>query len=96
MSTAAPGTGSGAGYTVLGFAILIGGVLLYILPSLIASRRRLPELTQVVIVNIFLGWTFIGWIVALVMANKPVQPRYPQYPPPPVPPQQGYGRWPGQ
>jgi hypothetical protein len=44
------------------------GCLLYFLPSIIAVRRRSDNLVAVLAVNLFAGWTFIGWIVALVLA----------------------------
>jgi hypothetical protein len=28
------------------------------------------------VINLFLGWTLIGWIVALAMAAKTVEPRH--------------------
>jgi hypothetical protein len=30
---------------------------------------------SVVVINIFLGWTFIGWVVALAMAARSVPAR---------------------
>lgn len=41
-------------------------VALYFLPTFIASYRNHARLSVIVVVNILLGWTFIGWIVALV------------------------------
>jgi hypothetical protein len=36
-----------------------------------------PDIGTVVIINMFLGWTVIGWIVALVMALRdPAPPVY--------------------
>jgi ribosomal protein S27E len=40
----------------------------YFLPTLIAGRRGIPNAGSVAVVNIFLGWTCLGWIVALAMA----------------------------
>lgn len=31
-------------------------------PTIIASARHVPAKAQVLIVNLFLGWTFIGWV----------------------------------
>jgi hypothetical protein len=31
-------------------------------------RRRHRNLLPIILVNIFLGWTFVGWIVALIWA----------------------------
>jgi hypothetical protein len=41
---------------------------LYMLPWAVAVTRCKANHVAVAMVNIFLGWTVIGWIVALVMA----------------------------
>jgi len=48
----------------------LGGILLagYFLPTLISWIRKHPNQTSIAILNLFLGWTFIGWVVALVWA----------------------------
>ncbi len=43
---------------------------LYLLPLIVALSRKVPNVGSIVIINIFLGWTFIGWIVALAMAFR--------------------------
>jgi hypothetical protein len=53
--------------------------------------RHVPNLAQVAIVNGFLGWTFVGWVVALVMAAKPVPPAAEAA----GPRAEGPPRWPG-
>lgn len=45
---------------------LILSVLLYFLPTLIARDK--PDVMAVFLVNLLLGWTVIGWLVALVWA----------------------------
>jgi hypothetical protein len=44
------------------------GIALYFLPTIIAAVRHKKDILGIVLVNIFLGWTFIGWIVALIWA----------------------------
>jgi hypothetical protein len=44
-------------------------VLLYLLPTEIAFLRG-KSVFSVAVVNIFGGWTGIGWLVALVMAAR--------------------------
>ena len=44
--------------------ILIFG--LYLLPSLISFLRRNRNYPAVLLLNLLLGWTGIGWVVALV------------------------------
>jgi len=46
------------------------GFVLYFLPSIIALTRSKRDLLGIFLLNFFLGWTFIGWIVALVWAVK--------------------------
>jgi hypothetical protein len=44
----------------------------YWLPAINAKLRHVRGIGQVVIVNLFFGWTGIGWIVALVMSFRAV------------------------
>jgi hypothetical protein len=46
------------------------GFVMYFLPSIIALARHKRDLTAIVLLNFFLGWSVIGWIVALVWAVK--------------------------
>jgi hypothetical protein len=48
--------------------VLILIVFIYMLPSLIAYSREHPHRDLVVVFNIFLGWTLIGWIVVFLWA----------------------------
>jgi hypothetical protein len=68
----AASAGSGAGSAI--GSILLVPVLFafYWLPSIIAAVRKVHGIGQIVVVNLFLGWTAIGWIVALVMAFRHV------------------------
>jgi len=49
------------------FLIIIAFVA-YWLPSIVAGARHKAHGGGVIVVNIFLGWTVIGWVVALAMA----------------------------
>jgi hypothetical protein len=40
----------------------------YFLPTIVALVRKLRSIGPTIVVNLFLGWTFIGWVVALAMA----------------------------
>lgn len=48
------------------FAIAIP--ILYFLPIFVAWVRKAPNRPVIAVINLFLGWTFIGWVVALAMA----------------------------
>jgi len=47
---------------------LLFGIALYFLPAIIAAARQTHNATGILLLNIFLGWTLIGWVVALVLA----------------------------
>jgi hypothetical protein len=46
------------------------GFVMYFLPSILAFARSKRDMTAIVLLNFFLGWTMIGWVVALVWAVK--------------------------
>ena len=74
------------------------GAALYFLPTIIAVAQHRSNVAVIAVVNVLLGWSFVGWVVALVMAlsrdAEPVQvvhvhqqmgympSGYPQPPPP--------------
>lgn len=41
-------------------------LFLYFLPAFLARNK--PNFTSILILNILAGWTFIGWIIALIWA----------------------------
>lgn len=44
----------------------------YFIPSIHAKSRRHPNLQSIILLNIFLGWTLIGWVVALVWSASAI------------------------
>lgn len=46
------------------------GFVMYFLPSIIALAKSKRDITAIVLLNFILGWTMIGWVVALVWAVK--------------------------
>lgn len=50
------------------FSILLVLLVPYFVPSIVAVSRKMPNKGSTIVVNIFLGWTFVGWVVALAMA----------------------------
>jgi Superinfection immunity protein len=44
------------------------GLALYFLPTIIVLARGKKNVLGPILVNVLLGWTVIGWIVALVWA----------------------------
>ena len=52
-------------FPVFGF-----GFVLYFLPTIIALARSKRDTVSILLLNLFLGWTAIGWVIALVWAAK--------------------------
>lgn len=52
------------------FWILVSilAVSVYFMPAALASHRKCKATAGIAVVNVFLGWTFIGWVVALAWA----------------------------
>jgi len=46
------------------------GFIFCFLPSIIALARSKRNTLSIFLLNFFLGWTLVGWIVALVWAVK--------------------------
>lgn len=58
-----------------GFAVVLlfaFGICVYFLPSFVGWNKRSSG--AIIALNILLGWTFIGWVVALVWALTADQP----------------------
>jgi hypothetical protein len=51
------------------FFLLFG---LYMLPTIIGQFRAVPNLTSIGVINVLLGWTLVGWVVALAMAVRDI------------------------
>lgn len=53
--------------------IFLGAALAgYFLPSLIAGARSHQSSGPIFLLNLFLGWTFVGWVAALVWSSTQV------------------------
>jgi len=49
--------------SILGLIILLG---IYLLPGIIAGFKKKKNQTAIFFFNFLLGWTIIGWIIALI------------------------------
>ena len=58
----------------ISYFILPTLIAVYFLPSLIASKRDHHQGGAIVMINLFLGWTLIGWVLALAMSMSAVEP----------------------
>jgi hypothetical protein len=49
-----------------GFIILAALLLSYMLPSFVAKLRRHRNLAPIVVTNLLLGWSVIGWLISFI------------------------------
>lgn len=45
----------------------------YVTPTIVGRGRGAPDLGTIVVINLLLGWTLVGWVVALAMAYRTPQ-----------------------
>lgn len=57
----------GVNLWVLGLVLLVAACV-YLLPSVVAASTRHRHTALIVLLNIFLGWTIAGWLIAFVWA----------------------------
>ncbi len=50
---------------IIGFLI---GAAIYFVPAIVAKVRKHDNFVAILLLNIFLGWTFVGWVVCIVWA----------------------------
>ena len=61
--------------------LTIGHVLIllllsaYFMPSVIAFARKHQNKAAIMVVNVFLGWTFLGWVASLAWSLTNVNNR---------------------
>lgn len=48
--------------------VLLLLIVFYFLPSLVANKRRHANAGAIFALNLLLGWTFLGWALAIVWA----------------------------
>ena len=59
-----------------GILILLVGGVVYFAPAINAALRGHRAQGSIVVVNLFLGWTLLGWVVALAWSYGPnVEPK---------------------
>ena len=51
---------------LLMFAVLI---YVYFIPSIVAVKRNHKNHMPIILLNIFLGWSLLGWVAALVWST---------------------------
>lgn len=55
--------------------LVLAAIGIYFLPAIVASYRDHHQANAIAILNLFLGWTFIGWVIALVWSATAVVKR---------------------
>lgn len=54
--------------------VFIGSLFLYFMPSLIAYNHNKTQKLPILLLNIFLGWTLLFWVICLVWACTEEKP----------------------
>jgi hypothetical protein len=55
-----------AGAVVLVVLLIVASLLLYFLPSIVGRHKQ--NFAAILVLNLLLGWTLVGWVVAMVWA----------------------------
>ena len=58
---------------IFGSAFVVGFGWLYFLPSIVALKHGTRNTGAIFALNLLLGWTFIGWVTAMVWAKTRAQ-----------------------
>jgi uncharacterized membrane protein YqaE (UPF0057 family) len=53
---------------VFGIFLLVCAVFIYLMPSVVAFSKGHRNASAILMLNLLLGWTFLGWVAALVWA----------------------------
>lgn len=56
---------------IINLLYLIVSIVIYFIPTIIAYKQKHYSLRNLFLVNLLLGWTFIGWVIAFVWALVP-------------------------
>ena len=54
---------------ITGFIAIVVMLFAYFIPTIVALGKK--QVLQVFVVNLFVGWTFFGWVIALFVALTP-------------------------
>jgi hypothetical protein len=58
------------GYGILMILAIVAGGVFYFIPWMVAHNRKVNSDSGIIALNIFLGWTLVGWVAALVWASS--------------------------
>lgn len=51
---------------MLGFDLVVLGLFLYVLPGIVAYSRHKKNKGAILLLDLLLGWTLVGWVAAMV------------------------------
>ena len=54
--------------TIIGLMFIGAIVVMYFIPAIVAHEKYHKNAGAIIVLNLFLGWTFIGWVLSLVWA----------------------------
>jgi hypothetical protein len=72
--TAAVGQGTNELALISTWIFFPAAIALYFAPSVVAATRKHPNTMSIFLLDLFLGWTLIGWIGALSWAYAAISP----------------------
>jgi hypothetical protein len=55
--------------------LLVLVAFLYFVPAAFAAHRGHPNKGAIFVLNLLLGWTYLGWVVALIWASTAISPQ---------------------
>jgi hypothetical protein len=64
-----------ASHSLFEIVVLLAAVVIYFLPAMIADRRARHDLLTIALFNAVIGWTVLGWLLALYWALQPNPPK---------------------
>jgi hypothetical protein len=70
MYTEPATTASSPAVGIIALAVIL---VAYLLPLIVGALRQHPQIGPIAIVNILMGWTLVGWVVALAWAVSSIE-----------------------
>ena len=58
---------------IISIIFIAAALWLYIMPTLEAHKVRHPQRRAIMMLNLLAGWTFAGWVAAMVWAHMRVK-----------------------
>ncbi len=73
VSSAAVADPNSSFAAIMTMLAIVGCIVLYFLPGIVAQQRNHHQRAAIWVLNIFLGWTFLGWIIALMWDSTAIK-----------------------